>query len=125
MKSKLSLLLLLIAGGPAAAQAPPADPMADFYANKLVISVATYWTADRYFAPDHTYRDEVTDEAGQSRASGTWTLEDGKVCITRTQPEPDQRYCNLGPGHRVGDRWTDRDPYTSNEVRFSLEPGRP
>ena len=115
----LSLLLLVMAASPAAAEA---DPMAAFYGNRLVIQAGPYWSAERRHAPDHTYRDQVVDDGYDRDVSGTWTLEDGKVCITQVKPEPDRRYCNLGPGHKLGDAWTDRDPYTGNEVRFRLEP---
>lgn len=117
--SKALVLICALACGPAAAQSPaPADPMAGFYGNTLSIS-APYFAAKRYYAPDHTYRDTGDD----GDVLGTWTIEDGKICVTPQQPDA-RRYCNVGLGRHTGDRWVDRDPFTNNEVRFSLEAGR-
>jgi hypothetical protein len=123
------LAALLLANG-AAAQVPgsPADEaaaMRDFFAGTLEIeNPAGNWSAKRWFAPDHTYRETGSD--GQVR--GVWTIENGKICTARDNPkaDPDRtaRYCNEGLGRRIGDKWRDADPVTGNLVLFSLTAGR-
>lgn len=117
---------LLAAGGALAlgpAQAQPADPMAGYYGNRLKIELASgYWSGVRVFSPDHTFRDAFDAEGQKGTAKGRWTIEDGKICVLADEPGA-ARFCNLGLGKKVGDKWIDHDPYTGNEVRFTLEPG--
>ena len=113
----------LAAASPAVAQTdPPAATaaqdeagMVDFFKGALTITMPAFkkFRLTRQFAPDHTY---VDLEHGKP-VSGTWTLENGKICTQR----PDaQRYCNLGLGKKLGEIWQDKDPYTGNEVDFAL-----
>ena len=118
----LTCAAALAASSPVFAQsAPPAAPaqdeasMADFFEGSLIITMPAFkkFRLARQFAPDHTY---VDLERGKP-VSGTWTLENGKICTQR----PDaQRYCNTGLGRKLGETWQDKDPYTGNEVDFAL-----
>lgn len=101
-----------------------AQAMRDFFTGVLEIDVpAGNWSAKRYFAPDHTYREAGAD--GEVR--GHWDIENGRICTTANRPLGDERaakYCNLGLGKHIGDMWRDSDPVTDNTVLFRLSPGR-
>jgi hypothetical protein len=98
--------------------AAPADPMAGFYGNTLRIELPGQdYLAYRRFAPDHTY----VDEGSEGEVHGTWAIEKDRICVTAQGSTT--RYCNLGLGKAPGDTWTDHDPYTFNEVVFTLTAG--
>ena len=119
-----ALALALLASGARAQGAPAtneAAAMHDFFGAVLEIDVPNgSWSAKRYYAPDHTYR-EVGDGGV---VHGTWVIEGGKICATRADPPEDQpaRYCNLGLGKKLGEMWQDADPVTGNTVFFTLKP---
>jgi hypothetical protein len=118
-----AMVLATGAGAQAAAPADEAAAMRDFFTGTLEIDLpAVAWSTKRYFAPDHTYRETGSD--GDAR--GTWLIEDGKVCVMPEKQLPDRapRYCSLGPGKTVGDKWSAADPVTGNLVLFDLEAGR-
>ncbi|MBS0361767.1 MAG: hypothetical protein JSR98_10330 [Proteobacteria bacterium] len=99
--------------------------MADFFTGVLQIDVpAGDWSAKRYFAPDHTYRETGAD--GEVR--GAWAVRDGKVCTTAQKPILSEdrvaTYCNAILGKHAGDMWKDADPVTGNTVLFKLSAGR-
>jgi hypothetical protein len=98
--------------------------MGDFFSGTLEIDVpAGTWSAKRYLAADHTYRETGTD--GEVR--GTWTVQDGKICTTAAKPlgvDRARTYCNTGVGRKAGEMWRDEDPVTGNAVLFKLTPGR-
>jgi hypothetical protein len=119
--------LLLCGVGPVDAQTAPPNEAAtlnDFFNGTLEIDVpASDWSAKRYLAPDHTYRETGSD----GPVHGTWALQDGKVCTTADRPLGDDRlktYCTAGLGKHVGDAWRAEDPVTGNTVMFRLMPGR-
>jgi opacity protein-like surface antigen len=130
MKSILMgvLAMAVLVGGAQARDAPAADEattMRDLFAGTLEIDVpAGDWSAKRYFAPDHTYRETGSD----GEVHGAWSIEQGKVCAKADKPAlgPDRatRYCNAVLGHHAGERWTDADPVTGNTVFFTLKAGR-
>lgn len=95
---------------------PEPDPLAGFYGNTLLIQLKGY-KATRVFEPDHTYRDLVRGKP----FPGAWSVEGDRIC---TQSPGFNKYCNLGLDKAPGDTWLDKDPYTGNEVRFTLVPGR-
>ncbi|MFI4933796.1 MAG: hypothetical protein ACHP7N_04205 [Caulobacterales bacterium] len=105
-------------------QQPASDPVAAFYGATLEIDMLSGWSAHRFLAPDHTY----TQTGSDGPTHGSWVVKGGKLCTIQDQPPPPAdrapRYCNLGPGHKVGDRWLDNDPVTGNAVFFKLTPGR-
>ena len=119
-------MAVLASGAPSLAQAqtPSADEpavMHDFFGAALDIDVpAAGWSAKRYYAPDHTYR-EMSPEG---EVHGTWSVENGKICATQANPPQGQvaRYCNLGVGKKLGEQWRDEDPMTGNAVFFQLKP---
>jgi hypothetical protein len=115
------MITLLLMAGLAAAQP---DPMTGYYGARLTIDITQGgdYHGVRVFARDHTYRDTFSDEGLSLQARGRWSLEDGKVCTLADTPGA-RKYCNVGLGKKVGDSWTDADPYTGNPVRFTLEPG--
>lgn len=123
-----ALAAALLAGAASAQALAPADEaaaMRDFFTGTLEIdNPAGSWSAKRFFAGDHTYRETGSD--GDVR--GTWAIEKGKICTARANPQADPdrtaRYCNEGLGRRVGDKWSDADPVTGNLVLFSLTAGR-
>jgi hypothetical protein len=95
--------------------------MHDFFGAVLDIDVPNGdWSAERYYAPDHTYRE--TSPVGE--VHGTWSVENGKICATQANPPPGQaaRYCNLGVGKKLGEQWRDEDPVTRKAVFFQLKP---
>ncbi len=124
MRWKLSLLLgaaALVCAMPCTAQPSPniqaePDPLAGFYGNTLRIEVQDY-RGFRFFEPDHTYHDLVRGNA----VKGSWAVEGDRIC---TQSSGAARFCNLGLGKSVGETWLDKDPYTGNEVKFTLQAGR-
>jgi hypothetical protein len=113
----------LLAGGAVAATAAEPDPMAGFYGARLKIEITSGgdYRGVRTFSADHTFRDTFTDDGLAGSAVGRWTIEDGKICVRADAPGA-RKYCNPGLGKKVGDTWTDEDPYTHNPVRFTLEP---
>jgi hypothetical protein len=122
-----ALAAALLTGEARAQQPNPAETAAmhDFWGAALEISVP--WESGggtsvitRYYAPDHTYRE--TNEVGE--AHGRWSVEGGKICATRADPPPGvvARYCNIGVGKKLGDKWQDTDPVTGNAVFFWLQP---
>jgi hypothetical protein len=107
------------------APAPPNEAMAmrDFFAGTLEIDVPSAdWSAKRFLAPDHTYR----ETGSNGDVHGTWVIENGKICATEANPPEDRpaRYCNVGVGRKLGEMWKDADPVTGNTVLFNLKPGR-
>jgi hypothetical protein len=123
------VLATVLLSGAARAQAPAAAgdaaTMRDFLTGTLEIdNPAGAWSAKRWFAPDHTYRETGSD----GQVHGVWTIENGKICTARDKPvtDPDRtaRYCNEGLGRHTGDKWRDVDPVTGNAVFFSLTAGR-
>ena len=127
MRWKLSPLLGAIALMCASCAAPhiaqpdlgtqaESDPLAGFYGNTLRIEVEDY-RGLRFFEPDHTYRDLVRGKT----VRGSWTVEGDRIC---TQSSGAARFCNLGLGKTAGEMWLDRDPYTGNQVTFTLDAGR-
>jgi len=120
----LGAALLLCGASPfetAAAAPDEAAAMGDFFKGALEIDVpAGNWTAKRYFAPDHTYRDAGSD--GEVR--GTWAVDGDRICTTPAKQLADRiaRYCNLGAGKKLGEMWKDEDPVTGNIVLFQLAP---
>jgi len=122
-----ALAVALAAGG--AQATPPMEERAalnDFFTGTLEIDVPAGgpWSAKRYLAPDHTYRETGSD--GEVR--GTWVLRDGKVCTTAERPLADEdhtkTYCTDALGKHAGDAWRAPDPVTGNAVFFKLSPGR-
>ena len=118
---------LIAAAVPPPAQAAPEEKtaLADFFAGTLEIDLlAGGWSARRWLATDHTYRETGSD----GEVHGTWSIENGKICTVRDKPkdDPDRtaRYCNEGVGRHVGETWNDADPVTGNVVMFALKPGR-
>ncbi len=123
---------LVVSGGPlAAAQPSPeppitppsqsaaslqSDPLAGYYGNTLRIEVQDY-RGLRFFEPDHTYRDRVSGKL----IKGSWSIDGDRIC---TQSPGASKFCNLGLGRTGGETWIDKDPYTGNEVKFTLEAGR-
>jgi hypothetical protein len=119
--------LLAAAVAPHAAQAAPAveaAQMADFFTGTLQIELAGgEWSARRFLAADHTYRETGSD----GEVHGTWAIKDGKVCTTADQllgVDRARTYCNTGVGRKAGEAWKDNDPVTGNAVLFKLTPGR-
>jgi hypothetical protein len=123
---------LAIAGSPAMAQveapapaavapsaAQPDAGMAEYFKGTLDVTLPAFPTyhVSRQFFPDHTY----ADVEGRKVARGAWSVENGKICTQRPNSE---RYCNLGVGRTIGERWQDKDPYSGNEVDFALLGGR-
>lgn len=127
--SSPTLLAALSSLALASAPAPPATDeaaaLADFFTGALEIDVpAGDWSAKRYYAPDHTYREVGTD----GTVHGTWAVRDGKVCTTADRPiageDRTSTYCNAILGKHAGDMWKDADPVTGNAVLFKLSAGR-
>lgn len=124
----VALAATLVAGGASAQGATASGEktgLGDFFSGTLEIDVpAGNWSAKRYLAADHTYRETGAD--GEVR--GTWSIEGGKICTTREKPVDDAdhaaRYCNTGVGRHAGEMWRDADPVTGNAVFFNLKPGR-
>jgi len=122
----LAASLVLLSAAPQAAAQPTGDTqaMADFFTGTLEIDVlAGNWSAKRYVAPDHTYR----EVGGDGEIKGTWAIQNGKICTTASSPLGDNRaktYCNLGLGKHIGESWPDSDPVTDNAVMFRLQAGR-
>jgi len=112
------LAVIALAGSQGLAQAGDADAGMDaFYAGTLQIEVpgayAPYF-AQRQFSADHSYVDLEDGKLFR----GSWAIRDGKICTTRDGGG--KTFCNLGVGHEAGEAWTDKDPYTGNEVDFTL-----
>lgn len=103
-----ALTALLLVGRAWAQGAAPADEaaaMRDFFAGTLEIdNPAGQWSAKRYFAPDHTYRETGSD----GEVHGAWAIENGKICTTADRPNSDparlSRYCNTGVGRHEGEK---------------------
>ena len=123
----LALLATSPTGAQTSPEAPPAppaqsqtqadsDPLAGFYDSTLRIEVQGY-RALRFFAPDHTFRDRVRGKI----LTGSWSVEGDRIC---TQTLGGGKFCNLGLAKTVGETWLDKDPYTGNQVKFTLEAGR-
>jgi hypothetical protein len=118
-----AVAMALSAAG-AGAQAPPANELAamhDFFGAALQIDLpGGQWSAKRYYAPDHTYR----ERGSNGDVHGVWSIENGKICAAQAnRPEGSPaRYCNVGLGKKLGQTWRDTDPVTGNTVTFTLKP---
>jgi hypothetical protein len=125
-RTTMAAMAALLLAGAARAQGPDeSSVMRDFFSGTLEIDVpAGNWSAKRYLAPDHTYREEGSDGA----VRGTWAVRDGKVCTTAQRPvESEDRtatYCNAILDKHAGEMWRDADPVTGNIVLFKLTAGR-
>jgi hypothetical protein len=112
----LVLIASLAVAAPVQAQAPKDEGVSAFFGAVLVITVPGQdWSAKRMLKADHTFRESGDD----GDVGGTWEVKDGKLCTHKTDQLP--VYCNLGPGHKVGDVWSDADPVTGNKVMFALK----
>jgi hypothetical protein len=123
----IAAVAALSAGFAVAAPAPAVDEaaaMADFFKGTLEIdNLAGQWSARRWLAPDHTYREVGSD----GEVHGAWKIESGKICTTADHKLGLDRaatYCNVGVGKTTGESWKDTDPVTGNVVLFKLSPGR-
>jgi hypothetical protein len=108
----------------AGAAAPVAEAaMQPYFGAELQIDNLEGYHTRLHLAPDHTY----TETGSDGPVAGTWALEDGKLCIAQKTPPPPPdrlpRYCNVGAGHKVGDKWRSTDPVTGNPIFFYLAPG--
>lgn len=116
------LLIGGIANGASAAPEPGSDPVGAFYGATVEIDNLEGWFALRRLNPDGSF----TQTGSDGEVRGTWAVRDGKLCTTQETPAPPpdraRTYCNLGPGHKLGDRWDDRDPVTGNPIYFTLKP---
>ena len=119
-----ALAALVVSSGVSAQPAGEAAAMGDFFTGTLEIANPNGdWSARRWLAPDHTYRESGSD--GEVR--GTWKIENGKICTTadhRLGVDRAATYCNVGVGKKAGEGWKDEDPVTGNLVLFKLTPGR-
>ena len=123
-----ALLLASGAGNQARAQtasaADDAAAMRAFFANTLEIDVpAGDWSAKYFLAANHTYRE--TGDDGDARGPG-WskTARSARPPTSGGRRPRKPRYCSLGPGKVVGDKWSAPDPVTGNTVFFTLKAGR-
>ncbi|HEY3948172.1 hypothetical protein [Phenylobacterium sp.] len=121
----LCALSLSLLAAPIARAQDEAATLGDFFTGTLEIDVpAGDWSAKRYLAPDHTYREVGSD----GTVRGTWAVRDGKVCTTAQRPVQSEdraaTYCNAILGKHAGDMWRDADPVTGNAVLFKLTAGR-
>lgn len=115
------MIAIMLAAAVAALQpADEAAAMSGLYAATVDIDIPGLWSAKRWFAPGHTYRETGTD----GDAHGTWTIENGHVCTLQASVPGERvvKYCNLPVGMKVGDKLRDADPVTGNPVFFALEP---
>jgi len=124
-KALPGVLFALLIVATAAQAADEAVALRDFFTGTLEIDVPNGdWSAKRYLAPDHTYREVGSDGV----VKGRWMVRDGKVCTTAEKPvESGDRtatYCNAILDRRAGDTWKDADPVTGNAVFFKLTAGR-
>ena len=106
--------VLAQAEAPAATPAPADAGMDAFFIGTLQIVAAAKYHEVRQFSADHTY----VDKEGRKLFHGTWAIKDGKICTSREGVTVS--YCNVGVGRQIGDSWADKDPYTGNEVDFTL-----
>jgi hypothetical protein len=123
----IAAIAALSASPLAAAPASTGDgtpAMGDFFTGTLEIANPNgEWSARRWLAPDHTYRETGSDGV----VHGTWKIENGKICTTADHKLGVDRastYCNVGVGKKTGEGWKDEDPVTGNLVLFKLTPGR-
>jgi hypothetical protein len=119
----LAATTLLIGAAPAASR-DDAALMGDFFTGTLEIANPNgQWSAQRWLAPDHSYREVGSD----GEVHGTWKIDDGKICTTADHKlglDRADTYCNVGVGKKAGEAWKDEDPVTGNPVLFKLTPGR-
>jgi len=105
---------------------PPAiqSPMAWAFGNTLKVEVTGQgYTARRHINPDGTWSEENTFGSSE----GTWKIVGGKVCYAQTHPAPDpgyERLCYEPTPRKVGDKWSNIDPITFNEVVITVVAGR-
>lgn len=81
-----------------------ADPMASRYGNTIVITNAKGEVTKLHYEADGTFK--AMAPAGEIK--GTWTVADGKLCLTQVEPAPAadaQPICNPVTEHAVGDKW--------------------
>lgn len=102
------------------------DPMASRYGNTVVAKGADGKEVGRsYYNSDGTLTRKTADG---KETKNTWKLENGKVCITQTDPAPPATMapvCLAFPGEKkVGDSWDVTLP-DGTKVTATLQKGRP
>ena len=116
--------MLVVFIGCAHSDPPAPSPMTWAFGNTLKLEVPGQgYTARRVINADGTWSEENT--FGSSK--GTWKMADGKVCYAQTVPAPDpgyERLCYDPTPRRVGDKWSNIDPITFNEVVITVLAGR-
>jgi hypothetical protein len=102
------------------------DPMASRYENTVVAKTADGKEVGRsYYNADGTVTRKTADG---KETKNTWKLENGKVCITQTDPPPPAGMgpvCLAFPGEKkVGDSWDVTLP-DGTKLTATLQKGRP
>lgn len=83
----------------------PADPMAIYFANTVLVT-QPYGETDRILLnADHTY---TMYGIRFGTGHGRWSLENNQVCLMPgdTPETSGQKFCNAWSGAHIGDRWT-------------------
>jgi hypothetical protein len=105
----------------AACASAATDPMANYYANTVLVT-QPYGETDRLLlSADHTY---VMYGVRHAEGHGQWDIESGQVCLMpQDTPETTgQKFCNTWPGRDIGDRWS--IDIGGTEVPMTLTTGR-
>jgi hypothetical protein len=82
------------------------DPMEARIGNTIKSTNAKGEVSKLWYAADGTF----TGENMQGEIKGTWKLEEGKICLTQTEPAPEAgaptNQCNELKEVAVGDKWS-------------------
>lgn len=79
------------------------DPMASRYGNTTIATDPDGSQTKIYYRADHTF----TATHGFWKSEGTWSVEDGKLCLTyqNVRPKVGSRECVSAEAHNIGDKW--------------------
>jgi hypothetical protein len=101
-----TLILSAVAGIALAGAAFASDPLESRYGNTTKATNAKGEVTKLWYNADGTF----TGDANGTAIKGTWKVEEGKVCLTQTEPAPEAgaptNQCNELQQHAVGDKWS-------------------
>lgn len=100
-----TVLIVAAVSAPACLASAEDDVMAPRYGNTTITHTDRGHEVHMYYKADHTFTGKIVDVGLDVK--GTWTVNNGTVCLTYTPPPPTvtNPMCQAVIAHKVGDTW--------------------